>query len=344
MSRPPPATTSWPALRDKVAFLRSPQAYAPAPDAVEAIETHMSWVFLTHTHAFKLKKPIRYDVLDFSSLALRRRSCERELRLNRRLARDVYLDVVPLTLQPDGTLRVDGSGIPTDWLVKMRRLPEERTLERLVLRGEASREAVAPAAVLLAAFYGTALPAPVDAAGYLQHLREGTLADRDELVRDVYRLSAEDVLRVAEAQLRYLEDAQDLLGGRVAAGRIVEGHGDLRPEHVFLTDPPAIIDCLEFSRDLRVLDPLDELGFLALDCERIGGSPEVGAWFFEPYLAATRDSAPPGLLAFYRRFRGLRRAKVAVWHLRDHEIDDEEKWVGRARWYVAAAVASLPGH
>lgn len=341
MSRSREATTSSPSLRDKVAFLRSREAYAPAPAAVEAIETHMSWVFLTDTNAYKLKKPIRYDVLDFSSLALRRRSCERELRLNRRLARDVYLGVVPLTLEPDGALRLGGSGLPTDWLVKMRRLPEDRTLEQLILRGPVTAEIVEPAGALLAAFYATAVPAPVDAAGYLQHLREGIEADRDELVRDGYQLPAADILRVADAQLRYLEEAEGMLTARVTAGRVVEGHGDLRPEHVFLTDPPAIIDCLEFSRDLRILDPLDELSFLSLECERLGAA-EVGGWFLGAYLAATRDESPAELLAFYRRFRALRRAKVAVWHVRDHEIDDEERWRGRARWYIAAAVACLP--
>ena len=334
---------SSPSLRDKVAFLRRPEAYTPTPASVEAIETHMSWVFLTDTHAYKLKKPIRYDVLDFSSLALRRRSCERELRLNRRLARHVYLDVVPLTAEPGGALRLAGSGVPVDWLVKMQRLPEDRTLERLILSGAATREAVEPAAALLGAFYATGLPAPVDAVGYLQHVREGTEADRDELVKDAYGLPDGDVLCVAAEQLRYIESAHGTLASRVTAGRVVEGHGDLRPEHVFLTDPPAIIDCLEFSRDLRILDPLDELSFLALECERLE-APEVGRWFLDTYLSVTRDESPAELLAFYRRFRALRRAKVAVWHLRDHERDDEEKWRRRARWYVAAAVASLrPG-
>jgi uncharacterized protein len=150
--RPGTNAADLPSLRDKVAFLSSPDAHSPRPDAVEAIETHMSWVFLTDRYAYKLKKPIRYDVLDFSSLALRRRSCMREIRLNRRLARDVYLDVVPLTLEPGDELRLGGSGSPADWLVKMRRLPAERTLDRLISRGTTGREEVEPAAALLAAF------------------------------------------------------------------------------------------------------------------------------------------------------------------------------------------------
>jgi uncharacterized protein len=337
----PGVAGEFPSLHDKVAFLSSPDAYGPKPGGVEAIETHMSWVFLTDRHAYKMKKPIRYDVLDFSSLTLRRLSCEREIRLNRRLAPDVYLDVVPLTLEPDGGLRLDGSGAPAEWLVKMQRLPADRTLDRLIGRGTILPAEVEPAAALLAAFYARATAARVGVAEYARHLAEGIRADRDELVEEVYGLPAADILLVAGEQLRYVDEARRALDRRVTAGRVVEGHGDLRPEHIFLTDPPAIIDCLEFSRDLRILDPLDELAFLALECSRLG-APEVGGWFLDVYLDVTGDEAPADLLGFYQRFRALRRAKVAVWHLRDEGIDDADKWRDRARWYVATAVGSLP--
>jgi aminoglycoside phosphotransferase family enzyme len=101
----------------------------------------------------------------------------------------------------------------------------------------------------------------------------------------------------------------------------------------------VVIDCLEFSRDLRMLDPLDELSFLALECSRLG-APEVGEWFIDVYRRATGDDAPEHLLRFYRRFRALRRAKVAIWHLRDAGTDNEDKWRERAKWYVAAVVGS----
>jgi aminoglycoside phosphotransferase family enzyme len=192
----------------------------------------------------------------------------------------------------------------------------------------------------LAEFYAHAVPARVDAVGYLRHLRRGIRADREELVKEKYALPAEDILRVADEQLRYASRARRTLEERVTRGRVVEGHGDLRPEHICLTDPPVVIDCLEFSRDLRMLDPLDELTFLGLECARLG-APEIGGWFMDAYRRATHDEAPAELQRFYLRFRALRRAKVAVWHLRDDDIDDADKWVGRAKWYVQAAVASL---
>jgi aminoglycoside phosphotransferase family enzyme len=328
--------TAHPSLARKVAFLRRRDTYPDRPTRVETIETHMSWVFLTDRLVYKLKKPIRYDVLDFGTRELRLRSCRREVRLNRRLARHVYLGVVSLTLESGRRLCLDGAGPPVDWLVKMRRLPEDRVLERRILEGSLERPEVDPAAALLAAFYAKAPPAPVDGVGYGVHLREGIRADRDELVKSIYRLPVDEVDRIADVQLTYVDRGRSALDRRVEKSRVVEGHGDLRPEHIFLTDPPAVIDCLEFSRDLRIQDPLDELTFLALECTRLGGH-DVGGWFLETYRDATGDEPPPDLIAFYWRYRALRRAKVAVWHLRDPTRDDADKWRARAAWYLSAA-------
>ncbi len=192
---------------------------------------------------------------------------------------------------------------------------------------------VEPAATLLARFYRRATAAPVDGPGYRAHLAEGVQADLDELVAPRYELPANAARRIAASQMLYLREAAEVLNGRVHEGRVVEGHGDLRPEHVCLTEPPAVIDCLEFSRDLRILDPADELSFLALECERLG-APAVGQWFLGRYREVTGDDPPTDLLLFYRRFRALRRAKIAVWHLREPGIDRADEWRSRAEWYI----------
>jgi aminoglycoside phosphotransferase family enzyme len=118
----------------KVAALRRPDAYAGRPQTVEVVETHMSWVFLTPEHAYKMKKPVRYDGLDFSTLATRRFYCSEELRLNRRLTTDVYLDVVALRADALGALRIATAGAAVEWLVMMRRLPNDRMLDHLLYR------------------------------------------------------------------------------------------------------------------------------------------------------------------------------------------------------------------
>ncbi|MDH4065134.1 MAG: hypothetical protein OEW19_12095, partial [Acidobacteriota bacterium] len=123
---------------------------------------------------------------------------------------------------------------------------------------------------------------------------------------------------------------------RVAAGHIVEGHGDLRPEHIWLDPEPAVLDCVEFDRPLRLMDPADELAFLALECERLG-APEVGGWFLDTYVEATGDAPPVSLLKFYRVYRSLRRATIAARHLDDPAVKDAGRFLERARRYLELA-------
>jgi aminoglycoside phosphotransferase family enzyme len=333
---------SLPDLAAKVAFLSRPAAYPEAPRTVERVETHMSWVFLTERHAYKLKKPVRYDSLDFSSLELRRRDCEEEVRLNRRLARDVYLGTVALTLASGGGLELGGAGETLDWLVHMRRLPAHRMLDALIRCGELTQADIRPAAERLAEFYARAAPVELSTDAYHKHLEDGVRSDLLELCRPEFGLRAEQVTQLAEAQLAFLQRFRALFDERVLQGRIVEGHGDLRPEHICLAPEPAIIDCLEFSRELRIVDPADELAFLGLECERLG-KPVVGHWFLETYTRVTGDDPPRPLLQFHRTYRALRRAKIAAWHLQDPNVRDREKWRERARRYVELAGPKASG-
>jgi aminoglycoside phosphotransferase family enzyme len=144
------------------------------------------------------------------------------------------------------------------------------------------------------------------------------------------------VEELARAAQGCLERHAALFERRVAERRLVEGHGDLRPEHVCLAPEPVIIDCLEFSRELRLLDPADELAFLALECERLG-APAVGSWFLAAYTEVTGDAPPPLLLRFHRTYRALRRAKLAVWHLEDPAVREPARWTARARRYLELA-------
>jgi len=324
------------ALEAKVAFLRRAEAYPETPIGVEVLETHMSWVFLTDRHAYKLKKPVRFDSLDFSTVELRRRDCEEEVRLNRRLAPDVYLGTLALTADERGALSLGGAGEVVDWLVWMRRLPADRMLDARVLSGALRRAEVRPAALRLARFFAEAERVTLAPAEYRRRLAEGVEGDRRALSRPEFGLPRERVEALARAEEACLERHAALFDRRVEEGRLVEGHGDLRPEHVCLTSEPAIIDCLEFSRELRLLDPADELAFLALECERLGAA-EVGGWFLEAYTETTGDAPPPLLLRFHRTYRALRRAKIAVWHLEDAEVREPARWIARARRYLELA-------
>ena len=329
---------SGPGIEATVAFLRRREAYSEKPSEVEVVETHMSWVFLTEQYVYKLKKPVRWDSLNFSTPELRRRSCEEEVRLNRRLTKDVYLGTIALMLGSDGKLRLDGGGEPVDWLVHMRRLPADRMLDELISRGRIDREAVRPAALQLARFYANARPVELTAPEYRERLEAGVRSDLRELGRPEFELDRDRVAAVARAQLKFLERDAALVDARVHQGRMIEGHGDLRPEHICLVSEPAIIDCLEFSRDLRLLDPADELAYLGLECLRLGKAV-VGHWFLEAYTEVTGDEPPRALMNFYRNYRALRRAKIAIWHLKDPSVHDRAKWSERARRYLELSKA-----
>lgn len=334
-TRPPPHEHPIP-LDAKLGFLQDPRVYPEPTSRVETVETHMSWVFLTDTRAYKLKKPVRYDYLDFSTPAARCRDCEEEVRLNRRLAPDVYLDVVPLVRDAAGRLRLGGEGEAADWLVRMRRLPADRMLDRLLREGRVTQAEIGRLAGRLARFYA-ALPVEVTAPeAYRQTLAARIEDNLRALTSPEFGLAAEGPARIARAQRGFLADRAAWFDRRVQEGRIVEGHGDLRPEHVCMLDQPVVIDCLEFNRAFRVLDRVDELGYLALECERLG-APEAGRWLLDAYAEASGDAPPAALVDFYQSCRAGLRAKLALWHLRDDGRHPPGHWVATTRSYLELA-------
>ena len=322
-------------LPAKLAFLLRPDSYGEGTAAVEAVETHMSWVFLTDRHAYKLKKPVRNAHVDLRDVAARFRNCVDEVRLNRRLSSGVYLEAVPLLRDERGGPTFAGHGDVVDWLVQMRRLPADRMLDRMMQSGSVSPEDLEAVVRRLCDFYRRSPPVALDPAEYRHEFAAGIAHHRAELSRPDYALPLAQIERVCEALLAVLPQAA-LFDARLAAGRLVEGHGDLRPEHICLEREPQIIDCLEFSRRLRTLDPADELAFLALECERLG-APRVGAQLLAAYREHCADATPPALAHFYRGYRALVRATLAIRHLQEPAVPDRAKWIARARQYLDLA-------
>ena len=218
-----------------VEWLSRPEHHPDRPSSVEVIETHISWVFLTKLYAYKLKKPVRFDFLDFTTPETRRWACEQELCLNRRLAHSVYLDLVPLVRRANGRLQLGGSGEPVDWLVKMRRLPSERRLDKLIRSGRLNDFEMVRVAKVLSGFYVQAPPLTLRPNQYLQSLEHHVRDNLHELLKFAGELPEVLIKRAHVVQLSLLKLLPHLLVGRVCDGRIVEGHGDLRPEHIYLT-------------------------------------------------------------------------------------------------------------
>lgn len=338
-SREADATSS---LEEKVAFLADPRRYRGRPRTVETIETHFAWVFLTGGRAYKLKKPLRQGAANYSTLARRERACRQELELNRRLAPGVYLRVVPLGRDRKGGL-VRGRGAQVvDWLVEMRRLPAARMLDRAILTGAIRAGDLERPVGRLAAFFRRARRRPMSDEGYLARLRCQILDNEHELLAPDLTLDRGLVQEVIRAQIVFLDRHTQLLAGRGA--RLLDGHGDLRPEHVFLGTRRAavcVIDCLEFDEDLRRLDPAQEMAFLALECRRLGAA-RIADELLAQYARAMRDPLPQALLRFYMSRCAAVRAQIAAWHLRDPALAGERpKWKARAHSYLTDALRHI---
>lgn len=332
----------------RVRFLGSAEAHARhggSSQPVDTIETHMSWVFLVGTQVLKLKKAVRYPFLDFSTRAAREAACREEVRLNARLAPGIYRGLMvlqwragALSVVPEG--QADPQATTLDWLVWMRRLPAERMLDRTIADGVLQAHEIDALADLLSAFYRDATVVPIDGVEYALRFQREQAINRDVLLRPQFDLEG------ASEALDRLDAAfgreGDLLAQRAREHRIVDGHGDLRPDHICLLRPVVVIDRLEFNARLRQVDPLDELAFLALECS-LAGAPWVGPRLRDRCGAALRHTAPPALWTLYTAYRALLRARLAMAHLLEPQPRTPQRWTPMAQRYVTAALQALQG-
>ncbi len=281
----------------------------PAPARIH--ETHTGVVTLIGYRAYKVKKPITTDFLDFGTPELRERACARELELNRRMAPQVYLGIAHL---------VDPSARSSEPVLVMRRMPEDRRLATLVGDPLWNNARLSGLAALLADFHDGARRGPeIDAEGEPDRVRERWLS----LLVPLRARSSADTRRLARIErsaLRYIRGRAPLFARRITDGKIVDGHGDLLTQDIFdLPDGFRVLDCLDFDDRLRYVDRLDDLAFLAMDLEFLGHR-DLGTALLADYLRRTDDPAPASLIHHYIAYRALVRAKV---DLLRHDQGDE---------------------
>lgn len=291
-------------------FLLSTQAYPDRPSHVELKETHISWVYLTDRFVYKQKKPVQFQFLDFSTLELRKQFCEQEVALNQRFSPEIYLGVVPVSLVA-GHYQLKSGANAVEWLVKMKKLDENNTLENLIRTQQLTPRQIKRLAERLTDFYTGQAPAMLRSNDFVQNLRNHIQANRNDLL--IALPQHESLIQfVTNAQLRCLSLETDAFVQRVADGRVVDGHGDLRPEHIYYRrGQPAIIDCIEFNEEYRTNDVIDELAFLAMECDRLGNH-DIGQSIEQAYLKSSSDDSQPFLANFYKCYRACVRAKVAA--------------------------------
>jgi len=322
-------------LDEKVAFLSRTTSYRPPVRRVGRRETHMSWVFLAGEEVYKLKKPLRFPYLDFSTLARREAACRAELALNRRLAPHVYRAVMPLRWSSHG-LTIGGPGEIVDWLVVMRRLDDRQTLEYALQRDGLATWQLDRLVSTLTDFYRHASAILVSPETHLRSWYRSLAYNRSVLLDPRLALPAGLVRTVGRAQRRFLATRSVLITDRVRHRQIVDGHGDLRPEHIWLGDPVRIIDCLEFNPTLRAVDPFDEIAYLCIECERLGAT-WAGEYIKRHARLTLSAGVPEELFTFYRCHRATLRARLTIAHLLEPNPRTVDKWPRLARTYLRLA-------
>ncbi|MFZ1982831.1 MAG: AAA family ATPase [Desulfatitalea sp.] len=297
------------------AALRDPQFYPHPVDHVELRETHISLVALAGEFVYKIKKPLDLGFLDFTSLEKRQYYCRQEVALNRRLSRDIYLDVVTITR--DDRYHLQGSGTVVEYAVKMRRLPDAAAMGRLLTAGRLEEAAVNALAQRLARFYAEARQdgetAAVGSWATVRRNCEENFAQLEPHAGAAIDRRRFDIVRAATRAFLYRR--KTLFDRRIADGHIRDGHGDLRSDHVYFHgNEIQVLDCIEFNDRFRFGDVAADLAFLAMDLDFIG-FPATADAFLTAYVAATGDSDLYTLIDFYKCYRAMVRLKVNCFRL-----------------------------
>lgn len=337
-----------------IAVLSDPVAYPVPVDHIEVLQTHISVVFLAGPYVYKLKKPVEFGFVDFTTREKRRFYCEEEVRLNRRLAPDVYLGVVPLAQTADGP-RLEASGEVIDWLVKMRRLPDDATLLARLQRGEVNDAVLQRFAQRLATFHASSPCSPAfqhhgDAAAVAKQVL--AVLDRAE-PHIATVLPLEVFQRLTLLVNTSLEQSRGLIHARAVALNTRDGHGDLHLDHVYLfpeRSPPddlVIIDCIEFNEALRILDPIADLAFAVMDLQYHGYWPQAEC-LADAYIAASGDATGRDLLPLYVAYRAMVRGMVELLKLQQANLSQEEQERlsarSRGHWLLALQTLEPPQH
>ena len=296
----------------------------------------MSWVFIANDLVYKFKKPVVYRFLDFRKLEDRLNNCKEEIRLNRRLAGNIYIGIVPLVLDEKGKLQLEGNGKTIEWLVKMKRIPEENLLDYAIKHKKANLPRIKAAAELLAEFYKTSPPVHLDPELFRKKLSDEIISTHTALLQPLFHFPVKPIEKLNHKLLSFLNNHSSLFQDRMNSGKIIEAHGDLKPEHICLAPQPAIIDALEFNRDLRVMDIAEELSFLEMECEMMGDAM-TGSHFMAIYKKLAHDNIPGILINFYKKKKASLRAFLIARHISEARYKDDPQWLARANAYLKLA-------
>jgi aminoglycoside phosphotransferase family enzyme len=332
-------------LPELIQALLDPKAYPDPPQRVELRQTQMSYVFLADDYVYKIKKPVNFGFLDYTTLENRQFYCQKEVELNRRLCPDTYLGVVPVTNDNRHTY-IGGSGEAKEYTVKMRRLPQEAMMDVLLADNKVTTPMLARVAETLVEFHEKAATGgDINNFGSIDTIIQNT--DENFTQTEKYigiTISSDTYQRIKTYTEGFIETNAPLFNKRLADGRIRDCHGDLHAAHICFFNGICIYDCIEFNDRFRYCDVASEVAFLAMDLDHYGRS-DLSDDFVNAYVEKSRDNELKRLLNFYKCYRAYVRGKVGCFQYDDPYISggEKEEILANARGYFELAESYIEG-
>jgi aminoglycoside phosphotransferase family enzyme len=307
-----------------VEALLTPEAYSEDPGKIELIQTHISFVFLTKTFVYKVKKAVNFGFLDFSTLEKRRFFCEKELELNRRLCPDMYLEVTPIT--KSDIIKIKGSGETVEYALKMKRMPQEKIMTNLLKENKVDNKAIDEMARIIAQFHSKAqTSSEISQYGSLKIVKTNWDENFSQTINFISKTISQTDFQFIETKVNnFMEKSKPLFESRIAENRIRDCHGDIHSGNIFITDKIYIFDAIEFNDRFRYSDVASDVAFLAMDLD-FQQRADLSTYFIERYIAYSKDQQLTKLLPFYKCYRAYVRGKVISFKLDDPNVTSEEK-------------------
>lgn len=312
-------------LSSLIEDLLRPEAYPQRPEEISLKQTHLSYLLFTPDNVYKIKKPVDFGFLDFTTIEKRLFFCQREVELNRRLCPDIYLDVVKITR--DGQrFRIEGSGHPTEFAVKMKRLPSDRMLSELLRHDKVTESMIGAIADKIAGFHNAARTSPeISSFGDISVIRQNTEENFSQISPYIDRTIERGQYSLLVDYTRHtLHDRAMSFIGRANHEHIRDCHGDIHAENICVSDQIYIYDCIEFNDRFRYSDTISDIAFLIMDLE-FNGFLRYAKILRDVYRQASRDDGMDHLLDFYKAYRAVVRGKVNSFRIDEEEVPEEEK-------------------
>jgi len=305
--------------------LLNPKIYPDHPKEVGFFETHISLLFFTGNHVYKVKKPVDFGFLDFTSLEKRKFFCVQEVNLNRRLSPEIYLGVVKITKDGDQIL-LDGRGEVVEYAVKMKQIPEELLMDKLLEKKQVTSKMIEAVSEKLVHFYFTAeTNESIKSFGRPERVKQDTDENFEQTIRYMGVTIPKDVYEEIKNKTNdFFRTGEPVLYQRMASDKIRDCHGDLRLEHIFWGKEISIFDCIEFNERFRYTDVAADIAFLAMDLD-YHGREDLSEHLISAYIGESGDYELMGVLDFYKCYRAYVRGKVESFRLDDPNIPEKEK-------------------